>query len=124
MNVLDSRHCHDYTVDADDGLLALVTSTADVAKRFHWPHGRLNITIREVNIGLAHLWYEAWDPAVDNELCFIFEDDVEVSPLFFEWAVGAAEKYYTRAVKFAHWELQVIRCQHMSLAELGFLFNF
>ena len=44
----------------------------------------LRVTRRMKNYGLASQWYFAWAPEDENEVAFIFEDDVEVleySPL-------------------------------------------
>ena len=92
--------------ERDDSLLANITESRRVAEEFLWPHGpRPKIRVRESNVGLAQQWYEAWDPVTDLELAFIFEDDTEVSPLFFKWATDAARKYYTRSVRLMHWDL-------------------
>ena len=90
---------------ADISTLNNISNTIHIAETFHWPHGPLSIYKREINVGLARQWYEAWDPSADNELAFIFEDDTEVSPLYFQWSTSAARKYYSRPMKLVHWDL-------------------
>jgi hypothetical protein len=63
------------------------------------------VKIRKQNIGLAKQWYYASVPSSDTEIAFVFEDDIEVSPFYFKWAISAAQKYYTPNVRLATWEL-------------------
>lgn len=39
-------------------------------------------------------WFRAWVPANVNEVCFVFEDDIEVSPQYYRHAYASIEKYY------------------------------
>jgi len=36
------------------------------------------LTKRKTNIGLAAQWYYSWNPSSEDEVAFIFEDDIEV----------------------------------------------
>lgn len=44
-------------------------------------------------------WFTIWTPTNNQEAAFILEDDMEVSPYFFTWAVRATEKYYANDVQ-------------------------
>ena len=55
-----------------------------------------SVKLHATNVGLVSQWLNVWIPASDHEAAFILEDDMEVSPYFFVWAVRAAEKYYIR----------------------------
>ncbi len=57
--------------------------------------GACSVVLRPENIGLMQQWFNVWQPASESELAFVFEDDVEVSPLYFRWASRAARVYYT-----------------------------
>ena len=76
-----------------------------VAREFRWIHGKSEVLPREDNVGLVQQWYNAFIPANDREMAFIFEDDMEVSPMFFTWAKAATSKYYTDELRSVHWEL-------------------
>ena len=70
-----------------------VVATEQVAARYTWRHGHKRITARPANFGLARQWYFAWQPDNVTEAAFILEDDVEVSPLFYRWAIHALRRY-------------------------------
>jgi hypothetical protein len=77
-------------------------------KEFHWPYGLFLITdmsfslngpgnastLNQNNIGLKRQWQLSWSPVNMQEVNFVFEDDLEVSPLYFHWASRAVQKYY------------------------------
>eukprot|EP01032_Pedospumella_encystans_P010486 gene10486-12250_t len=67
-----------------------------IAEEFEWPYGPKSLKLHATNVGLVSQWLNVWIPASDHEAAFILEDDMEVSPYFFVWAVRAAEKYYIR----------------------------
>ena len=83
-----------------------IQTVIEVAKSFlrTWPFSG-KLTVQPSNIGLPLQWYSAWDATDDSEACFVFEDDVEVSPLYFLWSVQAVNKYHTRANHQAHEDL-------------------
>lgn len=78
--------------------------TLDVVRNFHWPHGPLTIHRREVNVGLKKNILESWYPPAagssadggtgEEEMCALFEDDIEVSPFWFDWVTAAVDRYY------------------------------
>ena len=72
----------------------LVEQVKTVARDFVWAYGSKVLTFRNVNYGLAKQWYLAWDPISSNEVAFIFEDDIAVSPYFFIWTYRVLLKYY------------------------------
>lgn len=76
----------------------LVFQSREVANNFQWPYGEKTMTFRDFNVGLASQWYDAWIPVTDEEVAFIFEDDVEVSPLFYVWSHRAMVEYFTNDV--------------------------
>lgn len=51
-----------------------------------WSHGPLRVHRRDINVGLKRSIMEAWYPVADHETAAFFEDDIEVSPLWFRWA--------------------------------------
>eukprot|EP01035_Chromulina_nebulosa_P018545 gene18545-24266_t len=65
-----------------------------IANDFYWLHGNKTVTIRSTNYGLKRQWFHAWKPNSPNEVAFIFEDDIEVSPYYFKWTYHAIKKYY------------------------------
>jgi len=77
--------------DEDYGLVKRVQ---EIATDFVWAHGSKQLTFREENYGLARQWFLAWSPTLNNEVAFVLEDDLEVSPLFFAWSHRALLKYY------------------------------
>jgi hypothetical protein len=67
--------------------------TREFLAAFHWPFGSMHMHRRELNVGLKRSIMEAWYPLQDNEVGAFFEDDVEVSPLWYPWAVQALDAY-------------------------------
>lgn len=82
----------DYASREED--IELVNGSREVATKFQWTHGSKELTFRDTNYGLAQQWFSAWSPTSSNEVAFIFEDDLQVSPLFFVWSYRALFKYY------------------------------
>ena len=58
-----------------------------------WEAGRATVTIAETNGGLRQAWLSAWRPQSNDERAIIFEDDITVSPLWYQWLMGAYEAY-------------------------------
>jgi hypothetical protein len=85
---------------ADEG--HKVMNVTNIARAFYWPHGSKLITKQKTNLGISGQWLNAWVPAHTHELAFIFEDDMELSPLFFKWATHAVECYYNEKQISAH----------------------
>lgn len=49
---------------------------------------------RTGNVGLQAQWLEAWWPASDDEFAFVVEDDLEVSPLYYEFVKTLIVNFY------------------------------
>jgi hypothetical protein len=58
-----------------------------------WKHGTVRISIAPQTLGLAEAWFQAWHPNSDEERAVIFEDDLEVSPVWYQWLKGAHDAY-------------------------------
>lgn len=56
-----------------------------------WPFGTKTITYRNIKFGLERMIMESWNPSNDNEFAFFFEDDIEVHPFFFKFALKALD---------------------------------
>ena len=67
------------TFDLDDHRRCL-----DVATRLHWPNGRHTVFRRLRNVGLSQSWFEATYSSEGYDYISIVEDDMQVSPSFFE----------------------------------------
>ncbi|KAL5062564.1 hypothetical protein RYX36_024301 [Vicia faba] len=52
---------------------------------FEWRFGEKVVHYRTGNVGLQAQWLEAWWPGSDDEFAFVVEDDLEVSPLYYEF---------------------------------------
>eukprot|EP01001_Neometanema_parovale_P006551 NODE_2904_length_1316_cov_173.860855_g2757_i0.p1 GENE.NODE_2904_length_1316_cov_173.860855_g2757_i0~~NODE_2904_length_1316_cov_173.860855_g2757_i0.p1 ORF type:complete len:414 (+),score=60.58 NODE_2904_length_1316_cov_173.860855_g2757_i0:66-1307(+) len=59
-----------------------------------WPHGALTVHKREKNTGLKRSIMEAWYPVNDHTFGAFFEDDTEVSPLWYKYVDRALREYY------------------------------
>ena len=65
---------------------------------FEWPHGEYVIHRRLVNVGLKKSILESWYPVhSDDEVAAFFEDDIEVSPVWFVWVDRGLRKYLFNA---------------------------
>lgn len=62
-----------------------------------WTAGQSSMTVARENRGLRQAWLEAWQPRTDDERAIIFEDDTEVSPIWYSWLRGAHDAYGTRS---------------------------
>jgi hypothetical protein len=81
-----------------------------------WKHGTVSMTVANESMGLRQAWLQAWNPilSIDNNnnstttqhdqtqqpsppRFIIFEDDIEVSPLWYQWIQGAHDAYETRS---------------------------
>lgn len=65
------------------------------AKLFDFSHGHVAIEVAEQNSGLRDSWFNAWYP-LEKARAVIFEDDMEVSPLWFKWLSKAWDTYSDR----------------------------
>ncbi|KAJ1445122.1 hypothetical protein M885DRAFT_550918 [Pelagophyceae sp. CCMP2097] len=78
---------------ASAATLAANAAAARVARRFHWPHGSSEVRLRSAHAGAALNRLEAWTPACDGDVGAFFEDDVAVSPAWFDFSTAALEAY-------------------------------
>ncbi|CAH8281933.1 unnamed protein product [Eruca vesicaria subsp. sativa] len=62
--------------------------------KFEWRFGEKLVHYRTGNAGLQGQWLEAWWPGSDDEFAFVVEDDVEVSPLYYEFLESVIRNYY------------------------------
>ncbi|KAG7355507.1 hypothetical protein IV203_000193 [Nitzschia inconspicua] len=58
-----------------------------------WKHGNIRIAIANKTLGLAESWFRAWSPSSDDERAVIFEDDLEVSPIWYQWLKNVHDMY-------------------------------
>ncbi|KAI9033094.1 hypothetical protein DFJ74DRAFT_593417, partial [Hyaloraphidium curvatum] len=65
-----------------------------IVDRIKWPHGSVTAEFRTERAYLRRSVAEAWAPRSDDDFAVLLEDDVEVSPSFFAWAVAALMQYY------------------------------
>ena len=70
--------------------------TYSEAVKFYWPFGGKTIIRNIMHKGLAMAWFNAWIPQSSTELGIIFEDDIIVSPWWYEWLKNAWQKYLFR----------------------------
>ncbi|KAL0728238.1 hypothetical protein Bca4012_024331 [Brassica carinata] len=66
----------------------------DFVDKFEWRFGDKLVHYRTENAGLQGQWLEAWWPSSDHEFAFVVEDDLEVSPLYYEFLEGVIRSYY------------------------------
>jgi glycosyltransferase involved in cell wall biosynthesis len=94
---LENSEYDDFTVD----LYIHIDKSNDnqgcirVAESFDFSHGDVTIEVAEQNSGLRDSWFNAWYPKAE-ERAIIFEDDMEVSPLWFKWLNKAWDAYSDR----------------------------
>lgn len=62
----------------------------------NWNVGDVHVSMSEQNMGLRQAWLSAWRPSSPSERAIIFEDDIEVSPVWYKWIKGAHDNYASR----------------------------
>ena len=67
-----------------------------LAEEFSFTHGPKVVQIAPSNLGLAKSWFESWYPPRDSSRAIILEDDVEVSPKWYQWVKSAWNAYEHR----------------------------
>eukprot|EP00941_MAST-03F_sp_MAST-3F-sp1_P004662 g4662.t1 len=77
--------------------------TITIATVFQWNRGQKRIHIRKLHAGLLQQWLEAWDPrknvvCADGDKCLeekglILEDDLELSPFYYQWLCQSISIY-------------------------------
>ena len=70
--------------------------TKDVANSIKWPFGNKKVFFSNDRKGLAQAWFSAWFPSDNKTFAIIFEDDIVVSPLWYQWLTCAWKKYRDR----------------------------
>ena len=67
----------------------------ELAESFAYSHGPKVIQVAESNKGLRAAWLEAWKPGDNNKdrHAIILEDDLEVSPVWYQWVKRAWDTY-------------------------------
>lgn len=73
----------------------------DFVDGFRWDFGEKLVHYRTVNVGLQAQWLEAWWPSSDDEFVFVVEDDLEVSPLYYQFLKRLIENYYYNQSNFS-----------------------
>ena len=56
--------------------------------------GGISLRIFTQNIGLREAWFKAWYPESHTDCAVIFEDDTEVSPVWYKWLKSAWSVYH------------------------------
>lgn len=64
-----------------------------IAEEFQWPHGPKEVRYQEEHIGLRKHILKCGDLSLEYGSVIILEDDLYVSPYFYEYAVEALEYY-------------------------------
>ncbi|CAI8607814.1 unnamed protein product [Vicia faba] len=68
---------------------------------FEWRFGEKVVHYRTGNVGLQAQWLEAWWPGSDDEFAFVVEDDLEVSPLYYEFVKMVIVNFYYNASNYS-----------------------
>ena len=83
-----------FSIDTRDGVDSLATKEVqNLARQFRWPYGKKKIRRRQRHGGLVTAVMESWYPMYDNEFYLFAEDDIELSPLWYQWAIATINKY-------------------------------
>ena len=64
-----------------------------IAEQFHWPHGPKEVRYQDKHLGLRRHILQCGDLSMEYGSVIIFEDDLYVSPYFYEYALEALEFY-------------------------------
>ena len=60
---------------------------------FEWPHGPKLLDIQSQHVGLKMSWLSAWQHSNPDDLMIALEDDMLVSPLYFQWLLHILGSY-------------------------------
>jgi hypothetical protein len=85
------------------------------AESFEWPHGKRLVKAQSKRIGLENIFLTCWAEPPDNEYAFFFEDDISVSPLFFEYTLVTLNRYFLAGDKTASTKMWTERLVGISL---------
>ncbi|CAI7837945.1 unnamed protein product [Closterium sp. NIES-53] len=80
--------------------VAVAHSLLSLLDKFTWPHGPRSVLYRSQNMGIQPQWLESWWPESVNDVAFVVEDDMEVSPLFYRYLKRLLGVYYFNASNF------------------------
>ena len=76
-------------------------------KEFEWPHGNYATHVQDSNVGLRVQWMDSWGKSLEAaglpplsastpEIPIILEDDLQVSPHYWNWLKAAHAKFGSR----------------------------
>jgi len=68
-------------------------ASVDWAKDVQWSFGSVQVQIANTNMGLRQAWLEAWQPQTLDDRAIILEDDITVSPLWYQWIQAMYDHY-------------------------------
>ncbi len=100
--LLDSAEAADYgdeRVDIDIWIdrakgKSINEKVRKTAEQFVWSHGAKTIHMRRENGGLYQQWIYTWKITEQtDEIAVILEDDLELSPMFYQWLKSARNTY-------------------------------
>lgn len=100
--LLQDLSCGDYNghklplhvmVDRDPNLSAENQEVVKIVRKFRWKHGPLSIHISSKRRGLAQTWLSLGTTCSEGSLLAVFEDDVRLSPYWFNWTMNIYDKY-------------------------------
>ena len=73
-----------------------------VADGFDWPYGRMSVHVWDWHVGIWGQWIDSWRPISARGFGLILEDDIEVSPHYYQFLKRAREKYGQRNDVFGY----------------------
>jgi hypothetical protein len=85
-------------VDPNPEAVELVEETKRLVNDFRWSHGPYSVHVYPEHVGIVPMWVDA--TVADNELLFVVEDDIEVSPFVFQYLQAAIERYYVNGSEY------------------------
>lgn len=81
-------------IHIDGGSLPAVN---ELAETFDWTRGPKILDIRQKNHGLRNMWFTSMRNATqttgDDTLMLVLEDDMVISPLYFQWLLRMVDRY-------------------------------
>ncbi len=60
---------------------------------FQWPHGPKLLDIKATHAGLKGSWLSAWENPNPSDMMVALEDDMDLSPWYFEWVLHVVRTY-------------------------------
>lgn len=83
----------DIWIDRVDSTAPLNLDIARVVGALHWNHGAKTVYTRLQPGGLYQQWMYTWDLDSPGDIAVLLEDDLELSPAFYQWLKRARSKY-------------------------------